>query len=154
MRILLAVLAFAFFVAAPARAQSCSVSATTMSFAPYNAYSGLTVDATSMVTMTCTGLLFIGVAYEVRLDGGQEANIAARKMRQGATANKLAYQIYLNSGYSTVWGDGVQGSSFSGTMLLGLFSRTQTRTVYGRIPASQQVNSGNYSDGPVMTIIY
>jgi spore coat protein U-like protein len=38
--------------------------------------------------------------------------------------------------------------------LLGLFSRTQTRTVYGRIPASQQVNSGNYSDGPVMTIIY
>jgi spore coat protein U-like protein len=39
-------------------------------------------------------------------------------------------------------------------MLLGVFSRTHTRTVYGRISASQQVNSGDYADGPVMTIIY
>lgn len=140
--------------ALPAVAAGCTVSATSMSFAPYNAYSGLAVDATSTVTVTCTGLLFVGVSYEVRLDGGQDGNILARKMAQGATAHELGYQVYLDSGRSTVWGNGVQGSSFSGSMLLGLFSRTHTRTVYGRIPASQQVNAGSYGDTPVMTIIY
>lgn len=137
-----------------ARAQSCTVSATTMGFPPYNAFSGNVSDASSVVTTTCTGLLFVGVTYEVRLDGGQASNILGRKMRQGVTSHELGYQVYLNAGRTTVWGNGVQGSAFTGTMLLGLFSRTHTRTVYGRIPASQQVNSGDYADGPVMTVIY
>lgn len=137
-----------------ARAQSCTVSATTMSFPAYNAFSGNVSDASSVVTTTCTGLLFLGVTYEVRLDGGQSANILGRKMRRGATSDELGYQIYLNAGRTTIWGNGVQGTSFTGSMLLGLFSRTSTRTVYGRIPAGQQVNSGDYADAPVMTIIY
>jgi spore coat protein U-like protein len=137
-----------------ARAQSCTVSATTMSFPAYNAFSGNVSDASSVVTTTCSGILFIGVSYEVRLDGGQAGNILGRKMRLGATSHELSYQVYLNAGRTTVWGNGVQGSVYTGNMLLGLFSRTQTRTVYGRIPASQQVNSGDYADGPVMTVIY
>jgi spore coat protein U-like protein len=137
-----------------ASAQSCTVSATPVSFAPYNAHSGLSVDASAVVTTTCTGILFLGVTYEARLDGGQEGNILARKMKLGATSSKLGYQIYLNSGHTTVWGNGVQGSVYTGTMLLGLFSRTQTRTVYGRIPGGQMVMAGDYADGPVMTVIY
>lgn len=152
MRYLLAILAF-IASAGAAQAQACSVSATTMGFPAYNAFSGSPADATSTVTVTCTGLLFIGVTYNVQLDGGQEGNILARKMQQGP-GNKLAYQVYLDSGRTTPWGNGVQGSTFGGTMLLGLFSRTNTRTVYGRIPASQHVQSGDYSDGPVMTVIY
>lgn len=154
MRALLALLAILFFSAAGAQAQSCSVTATPMAFASYNAFSGLNVEATSTVSTTCSGILFVGVTYEVRLDGGQEANILTRKMRQGVTSNKLGYQVYLNAGRTQVWGNGVQGSSYTGTMLLGLFSRTQTRTVYGRIPSGQQVNTGDYTDGPVMTVIY
>lgn len=153
-RALLALVAFLFLAAAGAEAQSCSVSATPMAFPSYNAFSGLNVDATSTVSTTCTGLLLLGVTYEVRLDGGQQADILVRRMRQGATAHTLSYQVYLNAGRTTVWGNGVQGSSYSGSMLLGVFTRTQTRTVYGRIPASQLVNSGNYTDGPVMTVIY
>jgi spore coat protein U-like protein len=154
MRALLLIL---FLIAAgslAARAQSCTVSAPTMSFPPYNAFSGNVSDASSVVTTTCTGLLFIGVSYEVRLDGGQVGNILGRKMRQGVSSHELGYQVYLNAGRTTVWGNGVQGSVYTGAMLLGVFSRTHTRTVYGRISASQQVNSGDYADGPVMTIIY
>lgn len=152
-----AVLLLILFLAAAvpaARAQSCTVSATTMSFPAYNAFAGTVSDASSVVTTTCAGLLFVGVSYEVRLDGGQASDILGRKMRQGASSHELGYQVYLNAGRTTVWGNGVQGSVYTGSMLLGVFSRTHTRTVYGRIPASQQVNSGDYAEGPVMTVIY
>ncbi|MEQ9506519.1 MAG: spore coat U domain-containing protein [Hyphomonas sp.] len=153
-RALIALLVMCGFAVFGASAQSCTVSATAMGFAPYNAHSGLAVDASSVVTTTCTGLLFLGVSYEVRLDGGQEADILARKMRLGVSGNTLGYQIYLNAGRTNVWGNGVQGSVYTGTMLLGLFARTQTRTVYGRIPGGQMVMAGDYTDGPVMTVIY
>ena len=143
-----------FAVAGAARAQSCTVSATPMSFPAYNAISGAASDTTSTVTTTCSGLLFVGVTYEVRLDGGQAGNILGRQMRHSTASSALNYQVYLNAGRTTVWGNGVQGSSYTGSMLLGVFSRSQTRTVYGRIPASQLVTSGAYSDGPVMTVIY
>lgn len=154
MRTLLLVLLLIAAGGLAARAQSCTVSATTMSFPAYNAFSGNVSDASSVVTTTCSGILFIGVSYEVRLDGGQAGNILGREMRQGVTNHELGYQVYLNAGRTTVWGNGVQGSVYTGSMLLGLFSRTHTRTVYGRIPASQQVNSGDYADEPVMTVIY
>ena len=141
-------------MATAARAQSCTVSATPISFPAYNAVSGLASDAGSVVTTTCTGLVYIGVTYEVRLDAGQSGNILGRRMRHSTASSELGYQIYLNAAHTTVWGDGVQGSSFTGTMLLGVLTRIETRTVYGRIPASQQVTSGTYSDAPVMTVIY
>jgi len=141
-------------MATAARAQSCTVSATPISFPAYNAVSGLASDAASVVTTTCTGLVYIGVTYEVRLDAGQSGNLLGRRMRHSTASSELGYQIYLNAAHTTVWGDGVQGSSFTGTMLLGVLTRIETRTVYGRIPASQQVTSGTYSDAPVMTVIY
>lgn len=104
MRALLALLVLLLIGAAEARAQSCSVSATTLDFPAYNSFSGAVSDASSVVTTTCTGLLFVGVSYEVRLDGGQAGNILGRKMRQGASVHELGYQVYLNAGRSTVLG--------------------------------------------------
>lgn len=107
-----------------------------------------------MVTTTCSGLLFIGVSYEVCLDGGQAGNILGREMRQGVTSHELGYQVYLNAGHTMVWGNGVQGNIYTWTMLLSLLTRTRNRTVYGRLPASQPVDSGDYADSPVITVIY
>lgn len=151
----LGLLMFAFCcAAAPASAQACSVSATPMSFAPYNAFSGSAVNAASTVTVHCTGLLLIGVVYDVRLGTGQSGSIPVRKMKHSVGASELDYQVYTNPARTNVWGNGTQGGTYSGIMLLGVLSRTHTHTAYSRIPASQQVEAGNYSDSPVMTIVY
>lgn len=154
MRTWLVALFLLLIAALPAAAQSCNVSATPMSFPAYNAFNGTTAQTTSTVTVHCTGLLFVGVSYEARLGAGQSGNILSRSMAHASQPDNLGYQVRLNSHAGPVWGNGTQGSVFTGTMLLGLFSRTHTQTVYGQIPASQQVHSGSYADAPVMTIIY
>jgi spore coat protein U-like protein len=148
------VLLLLLMAALPAAAQSCNVSATPMLFPAYNAFSGTASQTTSTVTVTCTGLLFIGVTYEARLGPGHSGNILSRAMAHSSRPDTLGYQVRLNSHSGPVWGNGTQGSVFTGTMLLGVFSRTHTRTVYGQVPAGQQVHSGSYADAPVMTIIY
>lgn len=136
----------------PALAQSCGVSATPMSFTPYHAFSGNPSTASSTVTVSCTGLLFVGATYEVRLGGGQSGNIAARRLRQAATGSELAYQVYTQSGQ--VWGNGVQGATINDFFLLGLLNRSRAHPITGTIPANQQVNSGSYADAVTMTVIW
>lgn len=104
------------------------------------------------VNVSCTGLLFLGATYEVRLGGGQSGNINARKMQQASSGHELGYQIYLDNGQ--VWGNGVQGSTINDFFLLGVFARNRNHSITGTIPANQQVNSGNYSDAVTMTVIW
>ncbi|MFN4184598.1 MAG: spore coat U domain-containing protein [Hyphomonas sp.] len=136
----------------PALAQSCSVSSTPMSFTPYHAFSGNSSTGSATVNVTCSGLLFVGATYEVRLGSGQSGDINDRKMRQVSSGSELGYQIYLESGQ--VWGNGVQGSTINNFFLLGLFTRNRNHSITGTIPANQQVNSGNYSDAVTMTVIW
>ncbi|KCZ59657.1 hypothetical protein HY30_13710 [Hyphomonas chukchiensis] len=66
-------------------------------------------------------------------------------------SNTLSYNLYTNSGYGTVWGDGTGGSSdVTGT---GSGS-VQDLTVYGRMPAGQGEPAGDYSDTVTATITY
>ncbi len=136
----------------PVFAQSCGVSATPMSFTPYHAFSGNASTGSATVTVSCTGLLFVGATYEVRLGGGQSGNINGRAMLQASSGNQLNYQVYTQSGQ--VWGNGVQGSTINDFFLLGLFARSRNHPITGTIPANQQVNSGNYADAVTMTVIW
>lgn len=149
----LIVLFFALIVPVwPALAQSCGVSATPMSFTPYHAFSGAASTGSATVTVSCSGLLFVGATYEVRLGGGQSGDINARAMLQASSGNELTYQVYTPSGQ--VWGNGVQGATINDFFLLGLFARSRNHPITGTIPANQQVNSGNYADAVTMTVIW
>ncbi len=136
----------------PALAQSCSVSSTPLSFTPYHAFSGNASTGSATVTVSCSGLLFVGASYEVRLGGGQSGSIPARKMKQASSGQELGYQVYTPS--AQVWGNGVQGSTINDFFLLGLLARSRTYPITATIPANQQVNSGSYSDAVTMTIIW
>lgn len=136
----------------PALAQSCGVSATPMSFTPYHAFSGNASTGSATVTVSCSGLLFVGASYEVRLGGGQSGDISGRAMLQASSGNELNYQVYTQSGQ--VWGNGVQGSTINNFFLLGLFTRSRNHPITGTIPANQQVNSGSYADAVTMTVIW
>lgn len=133
---------------------SCLVSTTPVSFGTYNPASGTTTDTAGSVVVTCV----TGTTYAVSLDAGTNAstagNVSTRRMSAGAS-KYLAYQLYLDSSYSTVWGDGNNGST--GNPSSGTFTGTGlaiSHTVYGRIPSGNFVASGVYADTVVATVTY
>ena len=67
---------------------------------------------------------------------GGGSSYATRSM--GGPSPRLSYQLYRDSAYSQVWGDGTAGTyTVTDGYLLGLiFPITKMYTVYGSIPAS------------------
>ena len=150
-------LSAAIWLAGQASAQvftSCSASASPVTFPAYNAFSGSAVDSATNVNVTCTGLLGLLVTYDVELGGGGSGSIVSRLLFENAGSDQLAYQLYTNSSRTQVWGDGIQGATFSGSFLISIIASFRTHTAYGRIPASQVVNAGDYSDTLVMTVVF
>jgi spore coat protein U-like protein len=138
-------------------AVSCSVSATGPIFGAYNPLSATPTYANGQVTATCT--LLSGGATTVTLvssySTGASGSYALRSMLSGA--NKLGYNLFFDAAYTQIRGDGTGGSQTGGASLaLTTSARTQTATstIYGRIPAGQDVAAGAYADTIVVTITY
>ncbi|WP_331775742.1 Csu type fimbrial protein [Sulfurospirillum sp. 1612] len=138
---------------------SCTVSSTPVNFGNYDVFNSSPTDATGTVTVTCTGILgLLGllVHYNVSLDSGNSGNSSARKMQQAGSSTDLEYNLYTDSGHSVVWGDGSNGSSTisSSLTILQLGANTDNISLYGRIPAGQNVEAGSYSDIITVTVDY
>lgn len=138
----LAVLAIALIAvsAAPASA-ACSVSSPGVAFGNYNALSSAALDGAGDITVNCDLL----TSFTVKLSAGG-GTIDQRVMSAGTS--QLNYNLYTDSARTTVWGDGITGSTISTAGLIVLL------TAYGRIPARQNVVAGSYSDSLVITVSY
>lgn len=128
---------------------NCNVSTTAVAFGNVNVISASNVDATGGVSVTCTS----GTAWAASADAGAGtgASLATRKMANGA--NLLNYVLYTDSARTSVWGDGVGGttSTFSGT---GSGS-AQASTIYARVPSGQtSLPAGSYADTVTVTVAY
>ncbi len=122
---------------------TCNVATGPVNFGFYNPTQGQASDANGDVTATCTS----GTPYSIGLGAGQSGDFAQRTMRDGA--NPLAYSLYTDSSYLTVWDDTTNVVSGVGTGF------AQSITVFGRILAGQtNVTVGNYSDIVAVTITY
>lgn len=122
---------------------ACLVSTVPLAFGVYDPTAGTVLDGTGTVSVTCTN----GTSYSVSLDGGVQSNVSARAMANGA--DLLMYQLYSDASRATVWGNTVgQMVDATGTGLPVL------HTVYGRVPASQNVPMGSYSDTVNVTVTY
>lgn len=141
-------------------ALDCSVSVTGVSFGTYDP--GLTSpdDSTGSVTVTCvyTGPGGADQAnYVVTLSPGTSASYSPRQM--GAGTSRLGYNLFGDAGRSQVWGNATGGTTvIKGSLKVGpgVGNRTQSRThtVYGRIPALQDADSGNYADSILVTLTF
>jgi spore coat protein U-like protein len=121
---------------------ACSLSGGTLSFGPYTSGQTTNLDATGTINyVNCSGNLSFA------LDGGGSGNINARQMSSGS--NRLSYQIYRNSARNAIWGTGADAHQ---VMLIG--TQSGTATVYGRIPASQVVADGTYTDVVNITLTF
>ena len=138
-------------------AVSCSASATGPAFGIYNPLGATPTYANGQVQVTCT--LLSGGATTVNLvssySAGASGSYATRTMVIGA--NKLNYNLYFDAAYTQIRGDGTGGSQTGGASLAlspGNPTQTATGTIYGRIPAGQDVAAGAYADTIVVTITY
>jgi spore coat protein U-like protein len=147
--LLLAGLALALLPGA-ARA-ACTVSATGVAFGAYDPRSATPDDSSGTIEVACHPS---DHAPEVGLGPGLHGSVAARRMSSGSAT--LDYGLYANAGRTAVWGDGAQGSTgqtlAGGTVSGG--TRRFTGTIYGRIPAGQNVPAGSYDDTLIVTISF
>lgn len=116
--------------------KNCGITTTPIAFGNVDVTSGLAVDATGTLSVTCTS----GTPWTLSGPG----SVATRSMVNGART--LNYNLYSDSSRQTAWADGVGGTGN------GL---AQTSTLYARIPANQtSVTAGSYSETVVVTVTY
>lgn len=143
--------------AAAAVTVNCSVAAGPIAFPTYNPLTTSADPITGPIKVTCNGSgtgatnVTVGVTFSAGLSG----NFATRTMLSGT--NVLNYNIYWSTAYSQIMGDGT-GGSFAGTA--GPFTVTAggsnfaTGTLYGLIPARQNVTPGTYTDVILVTVTF
>ncbi len=128
---------------------NCIIGATTLAFGIFNGQA--VKDADSAITVRCTDDL----PYAVALDGGAEANTAARKM--SGAGGQLDYLLYSDAGRNTPWGENA-ADDVNGTGNGLAAANAIVHTVYGRIPITalnEAAKVGNdYTDTIQVTITF
>jgi spore coat protein U-like protein len=141
-------------------AATCTVDASAMDFGAYDVLSSAPPDYPTTLTGTCARNPPPGsevVSYTLSLSVGA-GSYSARTMSRGAAT--LQYNLYTSPAMTaaTVWGNGTGGSNVVGNSLAPLNGqnriRLATHTIYGRIPARQDVPTGTYTGNVVLTMEY
>lgn len=91
-----------------------------------------------------------GLPYNISINAGNSGDIEDRTMTSPTTTDALHYNIYTDSTYSTIFGDGNKGSFIPRT---GTGSNSSI-SYYGRLDSNQFVAPGNYSDTLIFTLTY
>ncbi|QHE92735.1 fimbrial major subunit CsuA/B family protein [Pandoraea fibrosis] len=122
---------------------NCTIAAANITFATQSALAS-PVTSTGQITVQCTK----NDAYRVSLSGGLLGTVTSRSMT-GVTGSSVSYQLYLDSGYATIWGDGTSGTS----QLTGVGSGlVQFIPIYALVPAQSTPAPGVYTDTVTATI--
>lgn len=138
--------------AGEAYAQTCSVTATSINFGNYDVALLLHNDSTGTITVTCNitpppdAAIMIGPSPDSGI-------FNPRRMKHSSISEFLNYNLFTNALRTVIWGNGTQGTSTI-TLKNVPKNKPQTVTIYGRIPAGQDVSSGQYSDTLVVTIVW
>ena len=128
-------------------AQHCSVSASTMSFPPYDIFETAPVHSQADISVLCEQNLL----YSIKVSSGLNASgdFSRRQMNSLSDNSALFYNLFLDSGYSRIWGDGTGFSEFYSGSGQG---RPEIIRIFGRIMPTQKVSAGTYSDSVVISI--
>lgn len=144
----------------PVRAATCTLNATGINFGNYDPTSNAAVTANGSISFRCTGT-GTGDTVSVMLSTGNSGTYTNRTLALGTQT--LDYNIYADSGYTAILGNGTGGSYYlyacygkgsgspcgnsggypSGTTFSG--------AMYGQMPGGQDVGAGTYTDN--LTVI-
>ena len=149
--------------AGPAHAATtCTSSNISLGFGSYLMINAAPLDAQSSMTVSCTRVNAPGdnssakvtVAVSVGPSQGS-GSIQNRQMFQGGAPDLLNYNVYLDAGRISVWGNTTGVDTASQTITVPNKQTVgATFTFYGRLFAQQNVRPGFYSDSLLVTVDY
>jgi spore coat protein U-like protein len=130
---------------------ACSVSPLgSINFGIYDVFSTIPVDSTGTIQILCDR-----TQPNVVISIGPSTNSGGfnpRQMKHSSASYFLSYNLYTDAGRSVTWGDGTGGTS---TVTQKAIRNTPLDvTIFGRIPAGQDVYVGSYSETVTVTIIW
>ncbi len=122
---------------------TCLISALPLAF---GTYTGVVVDASTTITITCTNTTCYNVGLSMGTGAG--ATVANRLMTGGG--GTLPYGLFSDAARSANWGQTVPTDTVAG---IGN-GAAQVLTVYGRVIAGRLAAPGTYSDVITATVTY
>ena len=128
---------------------ACQISTTNVAFpvyAPLGANATTPDDSTAgSVTITCT----TGTSGHITVGQGSNWTGSQARMFNGTGNTYLPYTISQDSSHSVVW-DSITGMAIPAAP----DGTPRVYTVYGRIPAGQNVTGGTYTDTVVVSMLF
>lgn len=131
-----------------ANALSCTFGTiTSVNFGSYDVFNASPTKATGSITYSCKAVNTTALMV-INLSTGSSGTFANRTLRSGG--NVLNYNLYPTAANTQVWGDGT-GTTFQFSVD-PTDKNAHTLTVYGTIPAGQDVGVGSYTDTITVTM--
>jgi spore coat protein U domain-containing protein, fimbrial subunit CupE1/2/3/6 len=143
----LACLVIALFLPITLWASTCTVTANLIAFGNYNPFTATPKNRTGRITAVCKG----NGALTVALSTGQSGNYNPRYMLSGSTSDELDYNLYTTAARVTIFGDGTAGTQ---TVSKNFKNNTVRISIYGQIPAMENIAPGSYTDNIIATITF
>ena len=125
---------------------ACTITTTGVSFGTYDVFNSSATTSTGTVTYRCGNS---DHNITITLSSGSSGTFTSRTMKKGA--ENLTYNLFMDAAFTSVWGD---GSGTTTTYHIGNppNGTDVSLTVYGQVPAQQDVSAGSYTDTVVATI--
>jgi len=133
-----------------ARAGKCNITSTPISFGTYDPFSATTTSGTGTINVRCNPPKETFLVT-IQVNTGNSGTFSQRNMLS-ASGDELLYNIFSSPGGMSVIGDGNSGS----ISLTQQVDRTTpwNLTLFGIIPAGQNVAPGVYTDTLTATILW
>jgi len=131
---------------------SCTVSSSGLVFGTYSQQTSTPSDSVGTISVRCDSSDPGNSSFTIALSPGGSSNAAQRSM--GGGAERLLYNLYTNVTRSTIWGDDSGGGVSVTVPFSAANGATQAISVYGRIPARQNIPPGYYGDVITVTVTY
>ena len=149
-----ALLALSLLPAAASAATSCSLATGNVVFGIYDVFSPTSLDTSATLIVTCNragGPQHVDVTIAIG-PGAHGGSTASRKMKASG-GDLLGYNLFRDAGRMAIWGEVPGLDTFTQMLSVPNHSSAQaTVTIFGRIPAGQDVAKGSYSDSIVVTV--
>lgn len=133
---------------------SCTITSSALGFGSYDTLSATPLAGTSTLSFSCSaGVSVGGIPFTVALNKGS-GSFATRTMKNGG--NTLNYNLYTTVAHTTIWGDTTMGTATVSSTYPFTNAPPVVLTVYGLIPAQQNVLalSSPYQDTITATVTF
>lgn len=151
-RILIILIIFSVLLPSNGYSFKCSVTSTPVSFGNYDVFSTAPLDSTGIIAISCSNPEKKPMPVTVSISSGGSGSFNPRQMQFAGGADRMNYYLFIDPSKTTIWGDSTGGTStFTDTIVR---DATLNATIYGRIPAKQDLRAGAYSDSLLVTVTW